>query len=537
MSSFARLPHDLLRLWERMPRAQKLMLAAVGALALSMFVFFYTSARSAPMATLYSQLEPEDAGAVTSELDTLGIPYELAGGGSAVRVPSNTIDRARIELAQRGLPQGGAVGFEIFDRTNFGVTDFAQRVNFQRGLEGELARTIRQMSLIDGARVHIVMPERRVFSDFQEPATASVVLQMKPGRRLDDSQVRGVAHLVAGSVVGLDRENLTIIDTSGNILFDGADDALSLGSLSGSQLQVQRSFETTLERDVGRMLQQTLGPNMAAVQVHAELNFDRVEVSSETFQPEGAAAGTPRSQSLVEETFQGSSASAAAVPGVAANVPGAAINTTGSGNDQSQYQRTETTTNFELSRTTQRTIQAPGAVENLSVSVLLNDTVPEEQATALTQSIAAAVGLNEARGDRIVVTRIPFDTTAIDEAQAAIAEAGAQDQMLTYLRLALPVLAVLLALFIFWFLRRSLRTAGHGWVYDPSVQVLAPAGLPASLGGGDIGRLPPGAAQLPDLPNAEEVRKREAVGQRVSSLARTQPEAVAEVLQSWLKEE
>lgn len=542
MPTLLRLPQDALALWERLPRTQKLVLAFIGALAVGLFAYNFASSQSKPMATLYSSLEAEDAGAITAELDSLGISHELSAGGTAIQVPADKVDEARIELAQLGLPQGGAVGFEIFDRTNFGITDFAQRVNFQRGLEGELARTIRQMAAVDGARVHIVLPERQVFADAQQPTTASVVLDLKPGRSLEEGQIRGIAHLVSHSIEGLSDENLTIIDTSGTMLFDGSDASLASGAMSGTQMQMQRAFEQGLQNDVLRMLQQALGPNKAAVQIRAQINFDQVEESSETFAPATDGSGIPRSSSEVSETFQGTSAAAGGVPGVAANVPGAAVATGAGGTGDSQYDRTETTTNFELNRTTQTTVRAPGNIEKLSVAVLIDESIAPEQVTALTESISAAVGLDAARGDQLVVTRLPFDTTAIEEAQQTIDTAGSSDAMFMYLRLATPVLAIILALFFFWFLRRSLNRGRQGWVYDPSIQVLAPAAL--SGGGATEAALAQMMAPQQDRPVAyieppapEEVKRREAVNQRVSALARTQPEAVAEVLQSWLKEE
>lgn len=536
MTGLLRFPQEVIALWERMPRTQKMVLALIGALAVGLFTYYFALSQSSPMATLYSSLEPDDAGAITAELEAMGIDYELAGGGTTVRVPSNQIDRARIDLAQRGLPEGGAVGFEIFDRTNFGITDFAQRVNFQRGLEGELARTIRQMGPVDGARVHIVLPERQVFADAQQPTTASVVLQLKPGRTLEEGQIRGIAHLVSHSIEGLSDENLTIIDTSGNMLFDGADASLASGALSGTQLQTQHTFERSLETDVLRMLQQALGPNKAAVQIRAEMNFDRVEESTETFAPLQDNEGTARSRSEVTETFQGTAADAGAVPGVAANVPGAAIDGT-AGGGTSQYERTESTTNFEVNRTTQRTVRAPGTVEKLSVAVLLDESIPDDQVASITDNIAAAVGLDDERGDELVVTRLPFDTTAIEEAQVVIDSAGAQDQIFSYLRLALPILALLVALFFFWFLRRSLNGARRGWQLDTSVQVMAPAALPAGGAVEAIAAAEQPAGYLPEAKSPEELKRREAINQRVTTLARTQPDAVADVLQSWLKEE
>lgn len=529
VGSLSTLPSEILRVWNRLPRGQKIVLLALGATAIMLFVLFTSWSRSPDFVPLYTRLDPSDGAAIVDQLQTQGTAYEVADGGSTIRVPSTQVAEVRLNLATLGLPTGGGVGFEVFDKQSFGVTDFVQRINLRRSLEGELTRTITQLDGVRGARVHLAIPEEQLFTDQQPDTTASVVLDIQPGRALSVAQVRGVAHLVAQSVEGLDAKNITILNTKGDILYDGTDNLEIAGS---TQLELTHAFDQQVERDLGVFLRSVLGPNKSAVQVSAVLDFTQAATTTEIYTP--VQNGT-RSTQTVTETFTGSgNAADLAVPGAVANIPGvnAPQTNTPEGTNTSDYSRNESTTNNELNKTQQTINTAPGEVKNLSISVLLDESIPEEQATALKDAIAAAAGISSDRGDTIAVTRIPFDTTELEAAKAALAQEAAADKQANMLRLAIPIVAVVLAGGLFFLLLRKVNKARAAHAAELAQYSLA-------IGMGPGGALPPGnnaaalEAQLRDV----NQRQRTETNKQISTFARAQPRAVAEVVQTWMQEE
>ena len=517
---------ELTGTWSRLPRGQKMVLVALGGGAIALFMLFSSWSRSPEFVPLYTGLDPADAGAIVDQLIADGIPHEVANGGTTVRVPSSQVASARVNLAANGLPAGGSTGFEVFDSQSFGVTDFVQRINLRRSLEGELTRTINQLDPVVGSRVHIALPESRLFSDDQVQTSASVVLDVRPGRTLSAQQVQGVAHLLAQSVEGLRAENVTILSNKGDIIFDGSDD---LGVGGGTQLQMTQAFETQLESDLERFLRSVLGPNKSAVEVSAVLDFTKVETSTETFTPiEGGA----RSTASTAESFVGAGAAEALnVPGAAANIAGAATPEAAedTGGETSNYSRTESTVNNELDRTVQTITTSPGTVTSLSISVLLDESVPEDQATDLQAAVSAAAGMDLSRGDTITLGRVPFDTTELEEATAAIEAETAANQQMNMIRMVVPVLAVLLAGgFFFFFIRKLGKGAGPG---DPLSLAVGPGGLPA-LGPAET------VEQMQARMIAEaENRQRDMQEMELTQLVQSQPKAVAEVVRAWTRED
>lgn len=510
--------------WNSLPRSRQVMLAAVGIGGFLLVWVLFLSSSSPKMVTAYSGLAPEDSAAMADELESLGIPYELRGGGSAIAVPANKVAEVRIKLAQAGLPSGGAVGLEIFDKTNFGATDFVQQVNFRRGLEGELARSINTLDAVKASRVHISIPKEAVFKEDQHEATASVLLQLRPGARLSDEQVKGIVNLVANSVEGLSEKGITVIDDSGRVLFDGATfgGTFSAGA-TATQLDLQRQYELALQRDVSDVLARIVGPGRSAVTIRASLNFDQVTRTKDEFGTPQQAV--PRSQSTVQETFNGTNLNVGNVPGTGTNGgTGGGANTTANGN--SQYTRTETTTNNEIPKTTSTTIQAPGKLERLSVSVVLDESVTAAQEAAITSAVAAAVGLDQVRGDVISVTRLPFDESA--RADLIGETPGGLAAYFEYLKLVIPILAVILAFILVMLLLRSLSKRQLRLPAPVGHQAL-PAGAAAALAA-----LPSAAPQqeLPVLETPSDPHE-----ERVLRLAEANPRAVADVVQTWMRED
>jgi flagellar M-ring protein FliF len=390
----------------------------------------------------------------------------------------------------------------------------------------------------------VVLPERALFMDDERPPTASVVLRMRANRRLDNSEVGAIVHLVTGAVEGLEREHLTVVDTSGAVLFDGAASADGTGiGLTSTQFELQRSYESALERDAQQLLDSALGPGRSAVQVHATLNFDRLETETETFTP-GQEGGVLRSATTLEETFTSAGdTSIGSVPGAFANVPGADTNlpSSGTGGNQSNsdYTRSETVNNFEVGRTVTRTVDAPGEVERLSVSLVLDEAVAAGRVAALQEVVSAAVGLDESRGDVIAVQSLLFDRSRFEEAAAAFdAEAGAT-QILTYARIGLPVALLIVAFIFFRLLLRSVSRRMVVREIGPAELALAGAygalPAPAAAGAGASAAQIARAGMPAALPVIEDQRSE--MEQQVTKLAKDHPDTVAGVVQSWLRED
>lgn len=497
------------------------MLGGIGAVALIAFYFIFVASNSPTMVTAFSGLAPEDSAAIADQLESDGVPYKIGGGGSTVSVPANEVAEVRIKLAQAGLPKGGSVGLEIFDKTNFGATDFVQQVNFRRGLEGELARSINTLDGVRASRVHIVMPEEAIFKEDQKDATASVLLQLKPGANLNDGQVRGITNLVTNSVEGLEQGGVTIIDETGSVLFDGAtfDSPFSTGA-TASQLDLQRQYEASLQNDVQRTLAQVVGTGRSAVTVRAALNFDKVTAVEDKF---GAAnEAVPRSTTSTTETFNGSNLNVGNVPGTGTNGgTGGGTNTTANGD--STYSRTETTTNNEINKTTSTTVKAPGSIDRLSVSVVLDESVTAAQEASITSAVAAAVGLDQVRGDTLSVTRLPFDASVREDLLPAAADG--LGTYLQYLKLLLPMLAVVLGFVLVMLLLRSLSKRQLAL---PMPNMSQPHMLPAAAAMASL----PGIQQMPALQPAQDPHE-----ERVLRLADANPRAVADVVQTWMREE
>ncbi len=529
------LPRSLLQTWQALPNGRRVLFAGLAGALVAVGVLLYSWSSTTNYVPLYSGLDDQDSGPIIAELRSQGVPFKLEAGGGTVLVPQAQVDELRVGFASQGMPQGGNVGFELVKSNGFSATDFVQRLNFQRGLQGELARTIESFSAVDRARVHIVLPEKSLFVKDQRPPSASVVLQLRGGQRLAPNEVRGIAHLVAGAVEGLKQEQITIVETDGATLFDGSQLAQDGGfGASGSQLELQRAYEQTLATDAQEMLDRTLGAGRATITVRAVLNFDRLETMTESYTPGVAGTAVPRSSTAIEETYTtaAGAAGAAAVPGAAANVPGAnqalAANAAGGG-DGTDYKRTETTTNFEVGKTLTKNVQAVGGVKKLSVSLLLDDRVAEAQVQPLEAAVSAAVGLDKERGDAVAVSRFAFDRSQIEEADKAFAAEASRDQLLGYVRMALPVIALVIG---FVLLKLLLKSAGSRGAYRAlAVQPALGAGGTAAAG------LPSGAAALRALPPPPIDEARSEIEERVSELVARQPDMVAEVMQSWLRED
>ncbi|MBI2940885.1 MAG: flagellar M-ring protein FliF [Chloroflexi bacterium] len=546
--------------WAGLSRVQRLVLIGVVVAAIALVGTLLSVAQQTSYGVVYSSLDEKDAGAIVAKLKDLRIPYQLADNGRTVRVPRDRADDVRVTLAGEGLPQGGVVGFELFNQqglSSFGQTEFTQRLNLQRAMEGELSRTVGRVDAVESARVHLAIPQPSLFLEKEKVTTASVILRLRPARSLEPKQVTGIAHLLARSVEGLTPENITIVDTSGNVLSDLIDEKSA--RVTGSQREVQRTLEKNLERDITSMLHRVIGPNRAVVRVSAALNWDNVQQESELFVPPQtvleARPNVQRSTQTIEERFTGPVASLpGGVPGAASNLaPGvqAAASQTASGS-QVQFSRKDTISNYEISKTVEKLDKAPGAIERLSVAVMLDGPMDEARVQAIERTISTAAGIKLERGDVVTVAAMSFDRTALEEQERQMAEAA---QYEFYVNMAKVVAAVLISFFLLLFLRsllvrpqveiEELEEAEEGGLAGLPIeggleQIIAPEEIEA------IG--PP--LEVPEIISPEEERIREmeerlremqerrrVFEEQVFNLARNNPEAIADLIKSWMEEE
>ncbi|MBF0123838.1 MAG: flagellar M-ring protein FliF [Magnetococcales bacterium] len=375
---------------------------------------------------LFSNLPEEEAGRVVSQLTKKNIPYELAGGGGTIKIPAEKVYDVRLEMATIGMPKKDTgVGFEIFDKTSLtSMTDFMQRMNYQRALQGELARTIESISSVQHARVHLVLPKQSAFMSEQKEASASVVMEL--ARPLTAQQADGVVHLVASAVQGLDNSKVTLLDHKGNLIAGGEGADASGRMAPDKSLDLQRKVEKYLEDRAQAMLDRVLGAEHSIVRVTAELDLSRVERQEEKYDPEGQVA---RSEQTTNERSQGTFG-AGGVPGVAPNDPNAkATAAGGTGSNQNRVVDRETI-NYEISKEIKRTVLPVGTIKRLSVAVMVDGVyeAPEkagepkryrersaEDKSKYQRIIEQAVGLRSDRGDTIEVTSIPFEPITLPE--------------------------------------------------------------------------------------------------------------------------
>ena len=304
--------------FKMLPLGRKVLLASVAISTLLGIVLLVVWTNKINYQPLYFNLSPEDAGVVVEELKDQKIPYRLSANGKTVMVSSGKIYDLRLDLASRGIPSGGGVGFEIFDKTDLGTTEFVQKLNYQRALQGELARTINQFAEVEHSRVHITLPEKALFLEDEQKPTASVVVKLRHKGALQENQVQGIVHLVAGSVERLEPENVTVVDVNGSVLSAGVSEGSQLAGLTSSQQEFQRAVEEDLEKRVQTMLERVVGKGKAIVRVAASLDLTQQEKTEEIFDPDSAVV---RSEQRAEEKSKGSNPVAMGIPGVESNLP------------------------------------------------------------------------------------------------------------------------------------------------------------------------------------------------------------------------
>lgn len=382
---------------------------------------------------LYSNLSDRDGGAIIESLQQMNVPYKFAEGGGALLVASNQVHEARLKLASQGLPKGGNVGFELMENQKFGTTQFAEQVNYQRALEGELARSVESIGAVAAARVHLAIPKPSVFVKEQQKPSASVVLSMQGGRLLDSAQVSAIIHLISSSVPEMSAKSVTVVDQNGTLLSASHDGNTNEG-LDANQLKYVQQIEQSYIKRIETLLTPMLGANNMRAQVSADIDFSRTEQTSESYKPNQNSADSTIRSKQSSEAMNGSGLDASGVPGALTNQPpvpatapivadtgtqteGATAN---SGNI-SNLQK-ESTVNYEVDRTIRHTVLPVGSIKRLSVAVVVNGnrkvsdargktstkTLTDAEKEQIDNLVRDAVGFDQARGDSLNVQVAAF---------------------------------------------------------------------------------------------------------------------------------
>lgn len=525
--------------WQKLstPKRWALLVATLGSLALGLAVVVYESHE--PYSYLFTEMSTEDTAAVVEKLKAQQVPYRLDASGTRIEVPENRVHELRLELASQGLPRGGGVGFEIFDKSQLGSTEFEQQVNLRRALEGELGRSIGTLRGVQAARVHLVMPERRLFVAGQDKASASVVLKLRSPEAFGRNEIAGIVHLVASAVPGLSRERVSVVSADGMTLhrptLDG-EAALGSGDLAEQGQLVSSQLETAAREQLERVV----GPGLADVRVNAAINPATREKTQELYNKDTIAL---RSEHKVEETTGGNPLPIAGVPGAQTNLPdanpGATETPTTPVGQGGVFRRTQTR-NWEVDRLVEKTSTPPGEIQRLSVAVLVDQshvvkggktvTTPrtKEELAALEDIVKKAVGFDANRGDSLTVQSMAFHRDDLGDA-TKLSEPPFWRRYIPQALLALVVIVALIVL--------SSRTKADKKLaaVARAAELKAAQRAGAVLAGGpapQAGLLPDPSLNLLEAPSSPVIDYRG----RALELAGKDPATASLVLKGWLAE-
>lgn len=517
-----------------LPGGQKkiaLIVAAAAVVALAIGVWMWGN--KPDYRVLFSNVSDRDGGAIIGVLSQMNVPYKFADGGGAILVPADQVHEARLRLASQGLPRGGTVGFELMENQKLGVSQFQEQVNYQRALEGELARSIQTLSAVQSARVHIAFAKQSVFVRDQQKPTASVILNLYPGRSLDHAQVSAIGHLVSSSVPDLPSGNVTILDQNGDMLSDSENRPDN--GLDPTQLKYVQGYEDAVARRIEAILFPIVGKDNVRAEVTADIDFSRQEQAAETYKPNQTPAdAVVRSTQTSESNTAGSGAGG--IPGALSNQPpapatapvnapqGAAGQTAATGNQNSHK---EATTNYEVDKTIRYTQQPMGGVKRISAAVVVNyrkmtgkdgktSFVPLSAAekTQIESLVKEAMGYNQSRGDSLNVANSKFTAPEVEKLpdqpfwkqtdNIDMAQSGAR-----YL-----VMALVIAFLYFKILRPLTKRIGS--VASANQALTGPDGTLA-------------------LPGNQTTVNHEERLLTARSLARQNPQVVANVVKNWVE--
>ncbi|WP_318392095.1 flagellar basal-body MS-ring/collar protein FliF [Enterobacter sp.] len=543
--------------WMNRLRANpKIPLMVAGAAAVAIIVAMVLWAKQPDYRTLYSNVSDQDGGAIVAQLTQMNIPYRFSETGGAIEVPADKVHELRLRLAQQGLPKGGAVGFELLDQEKFGISQFSEQVNYQRALEGELARTIETLGPLKSARVHLAMPKPTLFVREQKAPSASVTVNLQPGRALDEGQISAVVHLVSSAVAGLPPGNVTLVDQMGRLLTKSN---TSARDLNDAQLKYATDVENRVQSRIEAILGPIVGTSNVHAQVTAQIDFADKEQTEEQYRPNGDAAQAVMRSRQVNENLQVGGPNPGGVPGALSNQPAPANTapiTTPAQNQQNgqqgaQQQQTTTaansgprtssrneTTNYEVDRTIRHTKMNTGDVQRLSVAVVVNyKTLPDgkplpltaEQMKQIEDLTREAMGYSEKRGDTLNVVNSPF--SAVDDTSGELPFWQKQ----AFMDLLIEIGRWLLVVIVAWLLwRKAVRP-----------QLVRRAEEAKALKEQSLLREETHEAVEVRLSKDEQMQQRranqrmgaEVMSQRIREMSDNDPRVVALVIRQWMSNE
>ena len=527
--SWAGIQQSVKTFWNKLSSLQKIITVVAPLLVAVALISLITWASTPQYVAIFTKLNDTDAAAIMTKLKDLKADYKLADNGSTIMVTQQTSADIRLQLASAGLPQASKFSFDNLNTMHLGETDADRKLRYVLGLQNELENTLKTLNGVQDARVHIVMPEPSLFVDSQKSATAAVTVKLVPGIKLGDDQVRAIANLMAGSVEGLQPENVTIVDTSGNILSDVLGKSGDPKQLTGTQYQLQQMVEMDIQKSAQSMLDRVLGSGKAVVRINVALDFDQIKRTKQTNGP-GAVVSE---QSSTENTTNGTAAGG--VPGVTTNegVPTYPAGTTGVNSTSTKANATK---NYQVDTTQEEQVVSPGAVKRLSVSVMADsDTVTQAQLDQIKTIVASATGVDQTRGDQIQVAAIPFNKTDSQQEKIAMENAQKRQQMVIYAEIG--AVALLGLVFFLVFLRnrsKKARTEKMLGLNNSEPVTLADAELlMAQQSAEDEVKLKLAQESSKSVEEIQKLKAKEAV----ELYSRNNPDEVARLMKTWLSEE
>lgn len=529
---------------------------------LGFFIFLASRLSTGGMSLLYGDLDPGDSGAIVKELEARNIQYELKAGGQQVYVPGDEVLKLRVTLAEQGVPGGGTMGYEIFDKSDgLGTTNFVQNVNLVRALEGELGRTIGAMNNVRGARVHLVLPQRELFSRERRKPSASVVLQVQGAGRLGREQVLAIQHLVAAAVPDMEPQNISILDSRGQLLARGTND--EDGTLPGQSSEEMRlAFENRVRGAVEELVERIVGLGRVRAEISADIDYDRFTEQSEIYDPDSQVA---RSTQTIEESESSQERNKQDTVSVENNLPESEANAgAGDLSARSESARTEETVNFEISRTVRNRVKEAGQVQNLSVAVLVDGRYVEnedgdkvyqprtpEELEQIATLVRSAVGYNGSRGDTVEVINMQFvKLEPLDLGDGSLLFGISKDE---FLQLAEVLVLAVVGLLVILLVVRPVLTR----LFESMPTTLAASGGPGGMiaGADAIAQLTgPGATadmaellegedeeeslldQMIDI-NQVEGRVRASSLKKIGEIVEKHPEEAVAIIRNWMYQE
>jgi flagellar M-ring protein FliF len=500
---------------------RRMTVAGTLALAVLGLVILLVWANQVDYQVLYSNLSPGDASSVVERLKNQHIPFRLSQNGRTIEVAADKVHETRLALAGAGLPRGAGVGFEIFNEPKLGTTQFVQRVNYVRALQGELARTISTFDAVAGARVHIVMPRESLFVEEEKKPSASVFLKLRSGRRLAPEKVDAVVHLVATAVPGLSPERITVVDTRGRLLYKkGPDNELT--RLTLTQASYQRAFESRLKDKIQGLMDRMFGPGRAVTSVRADLDFTRQQIVKDQYDPKTVL----RSEQRTTESSEGMSTRPSGSPDTRFRLASRNLGRKTGSAAPMKHSRSNETSNFEISRTRIQTVSAIGRVRRLSVAVVIDGPYKQVKGQGgatvkrfvglsqarlgrVRQLVSRAMGFDAKRGDQLQVDNLPFVAPEPAKVEGGLDLEGLARRWLK------PVITVLIVVLFFLFVVRPLLK----WTGKP-VKIEAPP------------QIEPGA----EVPTLEAPPRELTTRDKALELARRDPDKTLQVIRNWLRQ-